>query len=215
MRIIHGRVSLALHELARRPGPSLLLLHALFGSSRDWGEAPAAWPGPVYALDFSGHGGSDLLAGGGYYPELLLGDADAALAVIGRAAVAGAGIGAYIALLLAGARPDLVPAAVLLPGAGLAGGGAWPDFNEEFPGFLLAPDDTPADRPYDPLVQSLELFVRPVDYTEPFARAARRLLLLEDGTVRPPWWEAARRSPSAESVPADLQLALARVARET
>ena len=39
MRIKHGRVTLELHELARRDGPALLLLHALFGSSADWGEA--------------------------------------------------------------------------------------------------------------------------------------------------------------------------------
>ena len=51
MRIKHGRVSLELHEVAQRPGSALLLLHALFGSSQDWGETPAAWPGAVYALD--------------------------------------------------------------------------------------------------------------------------------------------------------------------
>src|ERR1700687_2175562 len=30
MRITHGRVTLALHELARKDGPSLLLLHGLY-----------------------------------------------------------------------------------------------------------------------------------------------------------------------------------------
>ena len=128
MRIKHGRVSLELHELVRRDGPALLLLHALYGSHSDWGESPGCWPGAVYGLDFSGHGGSAWVTGGGYTAELLAGDADAALAQIGHATLAGAGIGAYVALLLAGARPEHVPAALLLPGAGLEGGGAAPDF---------------------------------------------------------------------------------------
>ena len=205
MRIKHGRVSLELHELTRRSGLPVLLLHALYGSSADWGEAPATWPGAVFALDFAGHGHSESIVGGAYYPELLLGDADAALAQIGRAAVVGAGLGAYVALLLAGARRDTVPAALLLPGAGLAGGGAHPDFHGEFPKLVAAPREAGE---CDPMVHSLDRDVRPVDYAEPFAHAARRLLLLEDGTPRPPWWEAARRSPSAEVINANLPVAL-------
>lgn len=212
MRIQHGRVALELHELARREGPALLLLHALYGSSDDWGEAPAAWPGSVYALDFSGHGGSAWIVGGGYYPEFLVADADTALAHIGHAAVAGAGLGAYVALLLAGTRIDLVPAALLLPGPGLSGGGALPDFNREFPGIeALAPLEA-GQAGFDPMVRALDQYVRPVDYAEPFARAARRLLLAEDGTEVPPWWEAARRSVVAQPVPTDLRLALAELA---
>lgn len=208
MRIKHGRVTLALHELSRRDGPALLLLHELFGSSADWGEAPATWPGRVLALDFSGHGDSESIAGGAYYPELLVGDADAALAEIGRAAVVGAGLGAYVALLLAGARRALVPGALLLPGAGLAGSGALPDFHREFPLFPVAPREVDG---CDPMVHALDRDVRPVDYAEPFARAAHRLLLVEDGTPRPPWWEAARRSPSAEIIHTDIAAALQRL----
>ena len=209
MRITHGRVTLALHELARKDGPSLLLLHGLYGSSDNWGETPATWPGAVYALDFTGHGRSDWLSGGAYYPELLVGDADAALVHIGQAALVGAGIGAYVALLVAGARPDLVPAAMLLPGAGLDGAGALPDFAREifFPPQILRPPTA-----HDPFVDALDAFVRPVDYVETFARAAQRLLLLEDGQPRPPWWEASRTSPSAEIVTADFSSALARLA---
>lgn len=212
MRITHGRVVLELHELAHRPGPALLLLHALYGSSEDWGEAPAAWPGSVYALDFSGHGRSGWIVGGGYYPEFLVADADAALAHIGRAAVAGTGLGAYVALLLAGTRSDLIPAALLLPGPGLAGGGAWPDFHREFPAPELFMRTAPAHAACDPLVGALDEYVRPVDYAEAFARAARRLLLAEDGTELPPWWEAARCSAAAQRVPSDLRLALAELA---
>jgi pimeloyl-ACP methyl ester carboxylesterase len=205
MRIKHGRIHLELHELAQRDGLPLLLLHALFGSSADWGEAPGLWPGPVFALDFAGHGQSESIVGGAYYPELLVGDADVALGHIGRAAIVGAGVGAYVALLLAGARRDNVPAAVLLPGAGLAGGGALPDFHREFPQLALTarlPDGC------DPMVQSMERDVRPVDYAESFAHAARRLLLVEDGEPRPPWWEAARRSASARVIQCDLPVAL-------
>ena len=207
MRLTHGRVTLELHELARRDGPSLLLLHSLYGSSADWGEAPATWHGSVFALDFAGHGQSDRVVGGGYHPELLVGDADAALAHIGSAAVAGAGLGAYIALLLAGARRDAVPAALLLPGAGLWGGGALPDFERDFPDFDAAGGGAGL---YDPLVRTLDRDVRPVDYAESFAHAARWLLLAEDGTPRPPWWEAARRG-DAEAVSGDLRAALARL----
>ena len=210
MRIKHGLVTLELHERARRDGPALLLLHALYGSSADWGEAPATWPGAVFALDFAGHGHSEWVAGGAYYPELLVGDADAALAHIGRAAVAGAGLGAYVALLLAGARPDVVPAALLLPGSGVAGGGALPDFEREFPQLTVG---TARPGRCDPLVCTLERDVRPVDYAESFARAARRILLVEDGEPRPPWWEAARRSPTAERVAAGLPATLTQLHR--
>ena len=182
MRIKHGRVTLELHELVRREGLPLLLLHALYGSSADWGEAPGSWPGAVWALDFAGHGHSESIAGGAYYPELLVGDADAALAHIGRAALAGAGVGAYVALLLAGARRDTVPAALLLPGAGLAGGGALPDFERDFPQFEVTARQPGA---CDPLVCTLERDVRPVDYAESFACAARRILLVEDEELRP------------------------------
>lgn len=205
MRIKHGRIHLELHALAQRDGLPLLLLHALFGSSADWGEAAALWPGPVFGLDFAGHGQSDSIVGGAYYPELLVGDADVVLAHIGRAAIAGAGVGAYVALLLAGARRDSVPAALLLPGAGLEGGGAMPDFHREFPEL---PVGSRAAGACDPMVQSLLRDVRPVDYAESFANAARRLLLVDDGEPRPPWWEAVRRSAVAQEIRADLPAAL-------
>ncbi len=215
MRLKHGRATLELHALARREGPALLLLHALRGSSADWGEVPAIWPGPVFALDFCGHGHSDWIVGGAYYPELLAADADAALAQIGRAALAGAGVGAYVALLLAGTRCSAVPVALLLPGAGLAGGGAWPDLDHEFPQLDVVPRTARGHGVCDPMVRALEHDVRPIDYVEQFACAARRLLLVEDGDTRPPWWEAVRRSPSAETMRAELPAALARLAEAT
>ena len=53
-------------------------------------------------------------------------DADAALARLGRATLLGRGLGAYVALLLAGARPKPVRGAILCDGPGLAGGGSRP-----------------------------------------------------------------------------------------
>ncbi len=213
MRLQHARVSLELHELSTRQGPALLLLHALYGSASDWTEIAAAWTGPVYALDFCGHGRSDWLLAGGYTPELFAGDADCALARIGTATVVGAGVGAYTAMLLAGARPHLVPAALLLPGAGLAGGGGLPDFVNPRARFTEFPTQNRQSRSgIDPLVAALEHDVRPPDYVEPFARAARRLLLVEEVATPPPWWQTAHASPNAEVVRPNLKAGLARLA---
>ena len=204
MKLVHGRVKLELHERRSGEGTPLLLLHALRGSSEDWGDEFEACPGPVVALDFSGHGRSEWLTGGAYTPELLTADADAALAHLGRsAAVVGAGLGAYVALLLAGARPAQVSAALLLPGPGLAGGGAVPDVG---PPSEAAADAAAVARrrsvdgvQADPMLHVLDADVRPTDYVEAIAAAAHRLILLEDDRTRPPWWEAARRSASAET----------------
>jgi len=205
----HGRVSLALHRLREGEGTPLLLLHGLRGSSADWQGAAAEWPGPVLALDFSGHGGSGWVRGGAYSPELLVGDADAALAQAGPLAVAGAGLGAWVALLLAGARSEGVRAALLLPGPGLCGGGALPDFDSEVA--LPPPDPEPLARGWDPAVAVLEEDVRPVDYAAAMAAASQRLLFVEAGSEPPPWWQAARQAPSAELPAADLATALPRL----
>jgi len=210
IRLAHGSVSLALHPLAEAPGPTLVCLHALGGSAQDFASAARAWPGRAFALDFTGHGASEARRSGAYLPEILAADADAALAHVGPAHLVGAGIGAYVALLLAGGRRDLVTAALLLPGAGLAGIGPAPDWSDETgPRWLdLDPPLPGCDR----AVRRLERDVRPPDYARAFAVAARRLLLAEDGTARPPWWEAARACAAAEVVPADPALALHRLA---
>lgn len=208
MRLQHVRCGLELHDLGGRgAAPPLLLLHALGGSARDWGEAAARWPGQVCALDFSGHGRSEALRGGGYTPELLTADADAALAALGGAALAGAGIGAYVALLLAGARRDVVPAALLLPGRGLDGGGPQPDFVRPWLKSLTPADNPPLPPGCDPILRALEFDPRPPEYAARFGTAARRILLLEDGTPRPPWWIAQR--PHATAVEGDPFAALA------
>lgn len=198
MRLEHGRVEVELHRLSNGTGRALLLLHELYGSAADWGEGFAAWPGPSYALDFAGHGRSQWLKGGAYTAEVLAGDVDVALRHVGEACLVGAGVGAYIALLVAAARRDLVAAALLLPGQGLEGGGAVPDF-EKTPRSIA--DLARPMRGCDPMVCFLDQEdVRPIDYVEPFARQARRLILVEDGASRPPWWQAARIAGRAEIV---------------
>jgi pimeloyl-ACP methyl ester carboxylesterase len=205
----HERVSIAFYQLRAGEGGALLCLHALGGSAADWAGAAEAWRGPVYAVDFSGHGRSGRVAGGAYSAELLVGDADAALARLGEATLAGAGIGAYVALLLAGARPDHVPGALLAPGAGLSGGGALPDAQRELDAELGAPRDPRERAPSDPWLAQLEKDIRPVDYAALFAARARRLLLLEDGSDRPPWWEAVAGAGASERTrAASLRLAL-------
>ncbi len=111
----HGRSELAVHQLRDGTGPAALVLHGLAEDSRCvLGQLVAeGWPGGVvWALDFLGHGSSTRPPGGGYTCESLMADADAALREIGPSTVLGRGLGAYIAVLIAGARPDLVRGAV-------------------------------------------------------------------------------------------------------
>jgi pimeloyl-ACP methyl ester carboxylesterase len=213
MHIEHGRIALELHELAGGSGEPLLLLHELGGCTDDWRHLADVWPGPVYALDFCGHGASDWVKGAAYTPELLVADADAALGVVGQAVLAGAGLGAYVALLLAGTRSDTVPAALLCPGKGLDGGGATPEEIDLLPPFqgLERNGRTSADG-YDPHVCILDHDVRPPDYASAFAARARFLLLCEDGGRRPPWWQELRHCPAAQTVAGDARAGLHRLA---
>jgi pimeloyl-ACP methyl ester carboxylesterase len=188
--LTHNRVRLALHELRGGTGRPLLMLHGLGEASPT--EVPPwadSWPGPVHALDFTGHGGSTLPAGGGYSAEILLADADAALAELGPLTVVGRGLGAYVALLLAGARATEVRGAVLCDGPGLTGGAVSPT-SQSF--FLLPARSSPPD-PYALFELSRDL--RPPDYATLFARLAVERSGLDEpiavtGMVRPPWLAA-------------------------
>ena len=205
-RVRHGDVVLALQEVHAGAGLPLLLLHELYGSGASWTDAAASWPGPAHALDFAGHGASGRRVGGGYTPELFAGDADAALAAIGPCAVAGAGLGAWVGLLLAGARPESVSGVLLLPGAGLDGGGASPGGRAP----RLPGDDAPPG--VDPAVGACDRDLRPVDYARAFGARARRVLLAGDGAERPPWWTALRDLETVVAAPADRRAALALLA---
>ncbi|HEX6423282.1 MAG TPA: alpha/beta hydrolase [Acidimicrobiales bacterium] len=208
----HNKVDLALHRLrgaaagapACGDGRPLLHLHGL--GERSPAAVPphlAVWPGPVWALDFTGHGASTVPRGGGYFCELLMADVDAALAHLGPATVYGRGLGAYVALLIAGARPDLVRGAILDDGPGLAGGGVEPGTPFVL-GVPLAPSGPPD--PYAMLELSHD--VRPPDYATTYARQAATLSDLDTpvavaAVVRPPWLAAVAAEPGAVTVPRD------------
>jgi pimeloyl-ACP methyl ester carboxylesterase len=188
----HNKVELALHRL-RAGGAGhtpLLLLHGLGEASPTeppkWTEH---WAGPVVALDFTGHGRSTIPPGGGYTAEIALADADVALAELGTVTVVGRGLGAYVALMLAGARPQQVRGAVLCDGPGLAGGAIGPT-SQSF--VTLAPSTHPPD-PYALFELSRDL--RPPDYATLFVRMAVESSGLDEpisvaAVVRPPWLAA-------------------------
>ncbi|MGO4327510.1 alpha/beta fold hydrolase [Cupriavidus sp. M-11] len=168
IRLRHNRLRLALHPLKAGDGPSLLLLHGL-GERSPQALPPeyAAWPGAVHALDFTGHGQSDIPRGGGYSCEFLMADADIALAHLGPCTVAGRGLGGYIALLLAGARPHEVRGAILRDGPGLAGGGT----AARNPYIPIV--DTARSGPPDPYaIADLATDVRPPSYAANYAMLA-------------------------------------------
>jgi pimeloyl-ACP methyl ester carboxylesterase len=213
VRIRNGRVEIVLHERTAGEGTPLLLLHALYGSSADWGAEVETWPGPVFALDFAGHGASGRVRGGAYDFERFLSDADLALRALvvdggHRAVLAGAGLGAWYALVLAGARADRVPGCLLAPGAGLGGRGERPNPLDVQP-VLPTPEQAAAFRgDADPYVSMADRELQPSWFSQPFAEAARGLVLLEDGEERPAWWRAAARVPDVRTVP-DLRAGLA------
>ena len=187
-RLRHGKVELALHRLRGGEGRTLLLLHAL--GERSPLDPPVdvvAWPGPVAALDFTGHGDSTRPLGGGYFAELMLADADAALAHLSQATLLGRGLGAYVALLLAGARPLAVRGALLCDGAGLAGGGPEP----RDPTLALPGSTAPADGPDPMALLELSRDVRPPDYAASFLAQAVAL----SGLAPPVWICASERPP--------------------
>ena len=190
--IRHAKVDLALHHLRHGAGLPLLLLHGLGERSPD--RVPGAagtWPGPVHALDLTGHGASTVPAGGGYTCEVLMADADAAVAHLGPVAVLGRGLGAYVGLLLAGARPSEVRGVVLDDGPGLFGGPSAP----ASPSIVQLAPDTGRRAPDPYALVELTRDVRPGDYAASFARQAAHLSGLEHPVTvaargRPPWLEA-------------------------
>ncbi len=169
IQLTHARMTLALHELRSGEGLPLLHLHGLgLSSPESLPDDLASWPGPVHALDFTGHGASTVPKGGGYTPEVLIGDVDAAIEHLGgEVTLIGRGLGAYVALLVAGARPDAVRGAILCDGPGIAGGGPAPGT----PQAIRVDDDAPA--PPDPwALAELSKDIRPPDYAVDFVRLA-------------------------------------------
>lgn len=194
VRLTHNRVTLALHPLRDGHDPAvqpLLLLHGLAERTPD--EAPAwlhAWPGPIWGLDLTGHGASTIPAGGGYTVEILMADTVRGLDHLGEATLLGRGLGAYVALLTAGARPSLVRGAVLVDGPGLAGGGPYPASP-----MMVAGVDLPPGPPDPFAVIELSRDVRPPDYALTYVTQAVEgsdldVPIAVAGKVRPPWLAA-------------------------
>ncbi|WP_421117899.1 alpha/beta fold hydrolase [Aquihabitans daechungensis] len=216
--LTHVKVQLALHELRPGTGRPLLLLHGLGEQTPQ--QAPSStdrWPGPVFGLDLTGHGGSSRAPGGGYTAEILMADVDAVLAHLGPVTIVGRGLGAYVALLIAGARPELVIGAVLCDGPGLSGGGPAP----QSPSVVapaadaLAAATTASGRPDPFALVELARDVRPDDYATTYARQALQFSRLDTplaiaAVVRPPWLEAVAAEPGV--VTQSLPQALARYA---
>jgi len=216
----HNKIDLALHHLRRHaldasaPARPLLLLHGLGDRSPD--RVPdwvAAWPGPIAALDFTGHGESTVPASGGYSPETLMADVDHALAhltdddPLRSITVLGRGLGAYVALQIAGARASQVHGAILTDGPGLAGGPTGPS-SQSF--FALSTDGSAPD-PYGLVELGRDL--RPADYAMSFvslatagSEAANPITVAS--SFRPKWLEAVADAPGVvESSIADALVA--------
>lgn len=196
----HVHTDLALHQLRDRNSGThpLLLLHGLGERTPDVVPLIAgAWPGPIWGLDFTGHGESSRPRCGGYTAEVLMADVDHALEVLttdGPVTIVGRGLGAYVGLLIAGARADLVAGTVLTDGPGLAGGGpsqhspsithsrsrVGPNGEGEVDD-VAGPDDAPDPATPDPATPDpyalleLAIDVRPADYATTYARLAVEL----------------------------------------
>lgn len=189
----HNKISLALHQIQGGSGRPLLLLHGLGEHGRNMSNINLTWNGPIWALDFTGHGESTVPRGGGYSSEILMADVDIALRQLGPCTLLGRGLGAYVAFLTAGARPQLVRGAVLVDGPGLSGGAihatSTGEFTEPGPRVGTAPD------PW--ALFELSRDARPPNYALTFIGLAKAGSGLEDPvavtcTVNPPWVEAIR-----------------------
>lgn len=209
----HNAVDLALHRLRDGDGRPLLHLHGLGEATPASPPSPfSVWPGPIYGLDFTGHGASTVPHSGGYTAEVLMADADVALAELGPATLYGRGVGGYVAVLIAGARPDLVRGAIVDDGPGLAGGPVGPGS----PSVVVPPEHWPLDAPPDPFaLVELTRDIRPPDYSTAYVRQAVQFSGLDApiavaAVIRPPWLEAVVAEPGV--ICASLGTALARYA---
>jgi pimeloyl-ACP methyl ester carboxylesterase len=200
----HARLRIALHCLRSGTGQALLLLHGL--GERTVGSVPVwanHWTGPIYGLDFTGHGLSDRPRGGGYNCELLMADVDTALAVTGAATIVGRGLGGYVGLLIAGARPKVVRGLVIADGVGLAGGGVRPGAQTIGAPNLPPVPDSSAPDPF--LFLELTSDIRPTDYAVNFLRACvagsdLALPISVAAAFRPPWLQAVCEHPSVNVI---------------
>jgi pimeloyl-ACP methyl ester carboxylesterase len=187
----HNRITLALNQLQDVAGRPLLLLHGLGESAVNIASLPLSWAGPIWALDFTGHGASTVPRGGGYSAEILMADVDVALRYLGEATVLGRGLGGYVAFLIAGARPTLVRGAVIVDGPGLTGGSIHATSSSEIS--VAGPRVGQVPDPWALIELSRD--ARPPNYAVTFTHLAVATSGLDDPIavtckVSPPWIEA-------------------------
>ena len=194
----HVRSRLALHELRDGQGHPLLILHGL--GERSPSAAPEivqGWKGPIFALDFTGHGASSVPVGGGYTCEALMSDADAVLAELGPVTLLGYGLGGYVGLLLFGSRPTEIKGLVIEDGPGLDGGGGRPTS----PRLLhVSVSDLDGSTPDPWAMAELASDIRPPSYAADHVRQIEALSELElavsvTSLGRPEWLTAILESP--------------------
>lgn len=192
----HNRITLALHEVHSGTGRPLLLLHGLGENAQAMHDVPVQWNGPVWALDFTGHGESTVPHGGGYSAEILMADVDVALRHLGEATILGRGLGGYVAFLIAGARPQLVKGVVIADGPGLSGGAIHATSSSEITSAGIRTGTAP-----DPwALIELSRDARPPNYAVTFTRLAVTASPIDEPIavttrVTPPWIEAIRAEP--------------------
>jgi pimeloyl-ACP methyl ester carboxylesterase len=157
---------------------------------------PVQWNGPVWALDFTGHGESTIPHGGGYSAEILMADVDVALRHLHEATIMGRGLGGYVAFLIAGARPHLVKGVVIADGPGLSGGAIHATSSSEITSAGIRSGTAP-----DPwALIELSRDARPPNYAVTFTRLAVTASSIDEPIavttrVTPPWIEAIRAEP--------------------
>jgi pimeloyl-ACP methyl ester carboxylesterase len=192
----HNRITLALHEVRSGTGRPLLLLHGLGENAQAMHDVPVQWSGPVWALDFTGHGESTVPHGGGYSAEILMADVDVALRHLGEATILGRGLGGYVAFLIAGARPQLVKGVIIADGPGLSGGAIHATSSSEITSAGIRTGTAP-----DPwALIELSRDARPPNYAVTFTRLAVTASPIDEPIavttrVTPPWIEAIRAEP--------------------
>ncbi len=192
----HNRITLALHHIREGNGRPLLLLHGLGESAHAMRNLPVQWNGPVWALDFTGHGESTIPHGGGYSAEILMADVDVALRHLHEATIMGRGLGGYVAFLIAGARPHLVKGVVIADGPGLSGGAIHATSSSEITSAGIRTGTAP-----DPwALIELSRDARPPNYAVTFTRLAVTASSIDEPIavttrVTPPWIEAIRAEP--------------------
>lgn len=192
----HNRITLALHEIRSGIGRPLLLLHGLGENAQEMRTLSLQWSGPIWALDFTGHGESTVPHGGGYSAEILMADVDVALRHLGEATILGRGLGGYIGFLIAGARPSLVKGVVIVDGPGLSGGAIHATSSSEITSAGSRIGSTP-----DPwALIELSRDARPPNYAVTFTRLAVEASSIDEPIsvttrVTPQWVEAISAEP--------------------